>query len=124
MMRRPPRSKRTDTLFPYTTLFRSDAGVEQRPGSMLAAGAAAEVLACEQDLSVPVGRLVQHEALLGPALLVEAHLVEQPLLEAGALHRLQELLRDDRVADDVDQRQGRGDAGEGGELLYCCEGAP
>src|SRR3546814_8344631 len=26
-MRRPPRSKRTDTLFPYTTLFRSDHGV-------------------------------------------------------------------------------------------------
>src|SRR3546814_14860491 len=41
MRRRPPRSTRTDTLFPYTTLFRSDAqqvkiggiapeGVEQR----------------------------------------------------------------------------------------------
>src|SRR3546814_3733238 len=31
MIRRPPRSTRTDTLFPYTTLFRSDAflgGVE------------------------------------------------------------------------------------------------
>src|SRR3546814_5316531 len=27
MIRRPPRSTRTDTLFPYTTLFRSDAGV-------------------------------------------------------------------------------------------------
>src|SRR3546814_15750212 len=26
MIRRPPRSTRTDTLFPYTTLFRSDAG--------------------------------------------------------------------------------------------------
>src|SRR3546814_6220458 len=26
MVRRPPRSTRTDTLFPYTTLFRSDAG--------------------------------------------------------------------------------------------------
>src|SRR3546814_5454062 len=26
MIRRPPRSKRTDTLFPYTTLFRSRAG--------------------------------------------------------------------------------------------------
>src|SRR3546814_3154610 len=26
MRRRPPRSKRTDTLFPYTTLFRSDNG--------------------------------------------------------------------------------------------------
>src|SRR3546814_17557032 len=27
MRRRPPRSTRTDTLFPYTTLFRSDQGV-------------------------------------------------------------------------------------------------
>src|SRR3546814_11175925 len=27
MVRRPPRSTRTDTLFPYTTLFRSLAGV-------------------------------------------------------------------------------------------------
>src|SRR3546814_2846465 len=26
MIRRPPRSTRTDTLFPYTTLFRSDNG--------------------------------------------------------------------------------------------------
>src|SRR3546814_13806712 len=26
MIRRPPRSTRTDTLFPYTTLFRADAG--------------------------------------------------------------------------------------------------
>src|SRR3546814_14203069 len=40
MVRRPPRSTRTDTLFPYTTLFRSPAqivqdarahGVEMRP---------------------------------------------------------------------------------------------
>src|SRR3546814_6042726 len=30
MVRRPPRSTRTDTLFPYTTLFRStDAGLHQ-----------------------------------------------------------------------------------------------
>src|SRR3546814_13799901 len=28
MIRRPPRSTRTDTLFPYTTLFRSIAGLE------------------------------------------------------------------------------------------------
>src|SRR3546814_4943893 len=27
MIRRPPRSTRTDTLFPYTTLFRSEAAV-------------------------------------------------------------------------------------------------
>src|SRR3546814_8879507 len=38
MIRRPPRSTRTDTLFPYTTLFRSldhdreDRGPSRRPG--------------------------------------------------------------------------------------------
>src|SRR3546814_17965815 len=37
MIRRPPRSTRTDTLFPYTTLFRSPA-VE--PGARAAAGRA------------------------------------------------------------------------------------
>src|SRR3546814_3492080 len=31
MIRRPPRSTRTDTLFPYTTLFRSDGGRGPRP---------------------------------------------------------------------------------------------
>src|SRR3546814_8506180 len=31
MIRRPPRYKRTDTLFPYTMLFRSPGG-EERPG--------------------------------------------------------------------------------------------
>src|SRR3546814_2458043 len=30
MIRRPPRSTRTDTLFPYTTLFRSPTRDEQR----------------------------------------------------------------------------------------------
>src|SRR3546814_12716401 len=30
MIRRPPRSTRTDTLFPYTTLFRSQ-GIDNRP---------------------------------------------------------------------------------------------
>src|SRR3546814_8198529 len=29
MIRRPPRSTRTDTLFPYTTLFRSSAGASR-----------------------------------------------------------------------------------------------
>src|SRR3546814_13472250 len=31
MIRRPPRSTRTDTLFPYTTLFRSEVGDADRP---------------------------------------------------------------------------------------------
>src|SRR3546814_16449059 len=30
MIRRPPRSTRTDTLFPYTTLFRSRRALEER----------------------------------------------------------------------------------------------
>src|SRR3546814_6555375 len=30
MIRRPPRSTRTDTLFPYTTLFRSQGGADVR----------------------------------------------------------------------------------------------
>src|SRR3546814_7538361 len=38
MIRRPPRSTRTDTLFPYTTLFRSGivyVGAEVGPGDIL-----------------------------------------------------------------------------------------
>src|SRR3546814_11265169 len=31
MIRRPPRSTRTDTLFPYTTLFRSSVGHPRQP---------------------------------------------------------------------------------------------
>src|SRR3546814_7789067 len=32
MIRRPPRSTRTDTLFPYTTLFRSYSNESKHPG--------------------------------------------------------------------------------------------
>src|SRR3546814_14704146 len=31
MIRRPPRSKRTDPLFPYTALFRSGIGIDAEP---------------------------------------------------------------------------------------------
>src|SRR3546814_18821822 len=36
MIRRPPRSTRTDTLFPYTTLFRSSAQILGAPAAMAA----------------------------------------------------------------------------------------
>src|SRR3546814_3103731 len=56
MIRRPPRSTRTDTLFPYTTLFRSSAFghpvPEARPGTRA------------QHLSVPL----DHRARGGAAL--------------------------------------------------------
>src|SRR3546814_3269833 len=48
MQRRPPRSKRTDTLLPYTTLVRSTAAQGRRAS---AAGSAAD------QLHVPQGRL-------------------------------------------------------------------
>src|SRR3546814_7159728 len=35
MIRRPPRSTRTDTLFPYTTLFRSTTGTRDRRQKLL-----------------------------------------------------------------------------------------
>src|SRR3546814_11280422 len=37
MLRRPPRSTRTDTLFPYTTLFRSRAELRRREAFLKAA---------------------------------------------------------------------------------------
>src|SRR3546814_5548555 len=64
MIRRPPRSTRTDTLFPYTTLFRSPApqgpvlevaGVEKRFGGIRAVQ--------EVDLAVASGQI---HALIGP----------------------------------------------------------
>src|SRR3546814_5957295 len=57
MIRRPPRSTRTDTLFPYTTLFRSRELVEQRLDDRRLAGAAR---AGQQHV---VGRLSRHELL-------------------------------------------------------------
>src|SRR3546814_17114994 len=45
MIRRPPRSTRTDTLFPYTTLFRSlrePRAAEARPADQIAATAPAQ----------------------------------------------------------------------------------
>src|SRR3546814_13524540 len=51
MLRRPPRSTRTDTLFPYTTPFRSDLAVEEI-GDMLGLAHA-----------VALARITQHDRL-------------------------------------------------------------
>src|SRR3546814_20113585 len=45
MIRRPPRSTRTDTLLPYTTLFRSD-GLARDPHRPRPPGPAAPPVAC------------------------------------------------------------------------------
>src|SRR3546814_7989768 len=49
MRRRPPRSTRTDTLFPYTTLFRSDPACELILG--------AQVWSVEPNPTSPCGRM-------------------------------------------------------------------
>src|SRR3546814_20334673 len=54
MIRRPPRSTRTDTLFPYTTLFRSESWVDVALLESLAAAKMeeqAKALAAEQGLA-------------------------------------------------------------------------
>src|SRR3546814_2542786 len=48
MIRRPPRSTRTDTLFPYTTLFRSETDVF---GSAKYVHAVAELIDTEPNLT-------------------------------------------------------------------------
>src|SRR3546814_20581234 len=55
MIRRPPRSTRTDTLFPYTTLFRS-VGDDRRRGAVALAVLADLGLAAVHDRHAPVGR--------------------------------------------------------------------
>src|SRR3546814_5545672 len=75
MIRRPPRSTRTDTLFPYTTLFRSPAadGAAAAANDGAADAAGAEVSAAEsgkKDVSLvfewpePVGRSEEHTSEL------------------------------------------------------------
>src|SRR3546814_5102165 len=69
MIRRPPRSTRTDTLFPYTTLFRSqpvlaqvDAGILAELVGQVVDDPQVEVLAAEEG--VAVGRSEEHTSEL------------------------------------------------------------
>src|SRR3546814_1646377 len=78
MIRRPPRSTRTDTLFPYTTLFRSGSGeldlvVESARQQDL-------VLECLQELAFGDGGHVQ---AVGDAVVLDV--VEQSRLEDGVV---------------------------------------
>src|SRR3546814_1047905 len=54
MIRRPPRSTRTDTLFPYTTLFRSQGAKGER-----LAGRPVEALARPEHFGAPVDHPAQ-----------------------------------------------------------------
>src|SRR3546814_18581523 len=103
MIRRPPRSTRTDTLFPYTPLFRSLTATEGRQlpkGFLGASRAAVERLARGIDRSADLGAQRRHgtrdadgadrqdEGILGrrraalfmPKALAEVTNVQSPLL--------------------------------------------
>src|SRR3546814_10704770 len=64
MIRRPPRSTRTDTLFPYTTLFRSLQRTVQarRHRDQLRSGRAVQVRPAEASGALERTVLVQHDA--------------------------------------------------------------
>src|SRR3546814_8097339 len=69
MIRRPPRSTRTDPLFPYTTLFRSlDVGLDLRllrlgQGAQVGVEVADAVVGIEADLLERGRVLVQHRGV-------------------------------------------------------------
>src|SRR3546814_14137115 len=96
MIRRPPRSTRTDTLFPYTTLFRSDAS------DLVAVGRHRVGVPGEHDPASPTELGAGHEVRPDP-LDVEMGLSPQPGLDV--LDDLRLLVAHRR---DVDQRGGGG----------------
>src|SRR3546814_12699639 len=74
MLRRPPRSTRTDTLFPYTTLFRSDLEIADR-GAEAGIPVHKALVAIEQPFLVKIDEYLEHglrealvhrEAFVGP----------------------------------------------------------
>src|SRR3546814_9671381 len=86
MKRRPPRSTRTDTLFPYTTLFRSPGlregdhvadgvGLRQQRDDPVHAHGDAAVRGCAE-----LEGLEQEAELLARLVLLDPHHLEDPLL--------------------------------------------
>src|SRR3546814_3350484 len=100
MIRRPPRSTRTDTLFPYTTLFRSTDMFAEKPDQLPLADALARlhalfadeaVLKIGHNLKYDIGVLAQHGLTIAP---YDDTLVMSFALDAGKqLHGLDELAK-------------------------------
>src|SRR3546814_1573197 len=77
MIRRPPRSTRTHTLFPYTTLFRSDPGRAEHLERQPRADATGEQRGGEER------RRAEHEAEAGPEDATGQHDEEEDGLDPG-----------------------------------------
>src|SRR3546814_14005890 len=118
MIRRPPRSTRTDTLFPYTTLFRSPQVLDrmQRRQRIVAQAVAVERLLGEIEACAggKAGK-VEGEVLGKAQVLVIAQAVE---LQEGTRHqRLEEavaLARLLRAGQSAEQESGRASCSDRG----------
>src|SRR3546814_12141524 len=91
MIRRPPRSTRTDTLFPYTTLFRSE--------ELVLVTASDSALRNVEFADLPIGALIVPSlgqglrAIIDPVL-KKRSLAARPRLEMDALTPTLELVKD------------------------------
>src|SRR3546814_9593736 len=88
MLRRPPESTRTDTLFPYTTLFRSHEVVEPIMGQDEAAGVLTEMPRRAHELAREIER--QAEPAVGE---VEVQRLNVALRSEEHTSELQSLMR-------------------------------
>src|SRR3546814_8247632 len=98
MIRRPPISTRTDTLFPYTTLFRSRRGVAPLSAQILAADADLRALqtdmqaaqARRNDASKAIGQaMAKSDRVTADALKAEVAALRQQLPDQEAAEREQ-----------------------------------
>src|SRR3546814_13712561 len=62
MIRAPPRSTRTDRLFPYTTLFRSNVHVINNDSTLNTKNKRPTELFCDSPTRVPIQRVYQDSA--------------------------------------------------------------
>src|SRR3546814_9175729 len=98
IIRRPPRSTRTDTLFPYTTLFRSSIGaVEAQPrfgrlgefadqrGALVGPRGFERTVEHRELLLHPLDSRVDHPAAIG-AKIIEAARGQRDRREIGRAH--------------------------------------
>src|SRR3546814_18708192 len=111
MIRRPPRSTRTDTLFPYTTLFRSQRGNELLRDQCIALTVQRAPLGMP-DEHVRTANILEHAALNLAGECTELLLLAEGLpteLHAAAAQRRGDRLDVDRrrTNDDVHARQAR-----------------
>src|SRR3546814_1307909 len=112
MIRRPPRSTRTDTLFPYTTLFRSEEGRRQRRGEehrcvALADGERAAELLLRQGAEDQADHRGRHRDGIEPHHEAEgADDIEQDEVDHGVVGRVGAQGREDQDAG-IEQRPRR-----------------